>query len=260
MTHLLVIDPQLDFVSPTGALSVPGADADMDRLAAWLDAHRTEIDAITVTLDAHHVLDISHPGWWRDPGGASPAPFTVITVGDVERGTWTPTDAAARERSLGYLRALAATGRYPHVVWPEHCLIGDPGATVWPALSAAIHRWERATGRSAGFVTKGTNRWTEHFSAIRAEVPDPTDPGTAVATGLVAALDAADRIVVAGEARSHCVANTVRDLADAFGDPASVRKVVLLGDATSDVPGFAGYGDAFVRELGARGMTIGSTA
>jgi nicotinamidase-related amidase len=255
--HLLVIDPQQDFVSPRGSLTVPGADADMDRLAAWVDAHAAELDAITVTLDQHHVLDISHPQWWQGPSGDPPAPFTRITADDVVAGRWIPRDPGARDRSVAYLRALDAAGRYPHVIWPEHCLIGDPGGTVWPALSAALHRWARARTARVSWVTKGTNPWTEHFSAIRAEVPDPADPGTQVAEGLVRHLSSADRIVVAGEARSHCVANTVRDLVAA--SPEIVRRIELLADATSDVPGFESLGEAFVRELTARGMALSRT-
>jgi nicotinamidase-related amidase len=143
------------------------------------------------------------------------------------------------------------------MIWPEHCLIGDPGSTVWPALSAAIHRWERARGRSARYVAKGQNPWTEHFSAIRAEVPDPTDPSTQTSAELVGALARADRVLVAGEARSHCVANTVRDLVEA--EPDVVGRLTLLTDATSDVPGFERFGEAFVRDLAARGMALATT-
>lgn len=257
-THLLVIDPQNDFVSPTGSLSVPGADGDMDRVVSLVERLGDALERIVVTLDAHHVHDISHPHWWRAADGSRPAPFTVVTAADVREGRWT-TVPAARGRSLRYLEALEAGDRYPHVVWPEHCLIGDPGGNVWPALSEAIHGWEREHGTEARYVVKGTNPWTEHFSAIRAEVPDPEDPSTQVAPELVQSLEGADRILVVGEARSHCVANTVRDLVASFGDPQSVEKVVLLTDATSDVPGFEAYGERFVRELVAMGMRTGTT-
>lgn len=264
-THLLIIDPQNDFVAPDGALSVRGADADMDRLAALIRRKGAEIDAIHVTLDSHRILDVSHPRWWVDGDGAHPAPFTVISAADVESGRWTTADPAARERSLAYLRELAKVERYPHVIWPEHCLIGDPGHNVWPALSAAIHDWERATGRSVDFVLKGSNPWTEHFSAVRAEVPDPTDPGTEVNAKLVADLEAADTVLVAGEALSHCLLSTVEDLARSFADPGSMRKLVLLTDATSpvaDIGGatlFADRSRSFVAEMRAKGMRVATT-
>jgi nicotinamidase/pyrazinamidase len=257
---LLVIDPQNDFVAADGALSVPGASADMDRLAAMIEREPERIEAIWVSLDQHQVLDIAHPRWWADEAGATPAPFTAIRAADVESGRWRTRDPSAQARTLAYLRTLEASGRYPHVVWPEHCLIGDPGAAVWPALSRAIHGWERRRHRSARFVLKGTNPWTEHFSAVRAEVVDPDDASTEVSQPLVAAMAGAGRVLVAGEARSHCVANTVRDLCDAVPDPGFPERVVLLTDACSDVAGFEALGAGFVRELTARGMRTASTA
>ena len=47
----------------------------------------------------------------------------------------------------------------------------------------------------------------------------------------------ADTVVIAGEALSHCLANTVRDLAAHAGDEA-VKRWILLRDTTSAVPGF----------------------
>jgi nicotinamidase-related amidase len=256
--HLLVIDPQMDFCDPHGSLCVPGADRDMDRLAALVGRLRNRWTAIHVTLDSHRKVDISHPIWFRDGAGQHPAPFTTIRAEELEAGRWLTTLPGARRRTLDYLRALEATGRYPHVIWPYHCLIGDDGHRLWPALSAAIHEWEERF-TMADFVTKGSNPWTEHFSAVQAEVPDPTDPTTQLNTSLVHTLEQADLVVLAGEALSHCLANTVRDIARTFADPKYVAKLVLLTDASSNVPGFEGYGDSFVRELQALGMRTATT-
>jgi nicotinamidase/pyrazinamidase len=256
---LVVIDPQNDFVSPKGSLSVPGAEADMGRLAEMLDRSGEAIDQIFVSLDSHHVLDISHPGWWLDRDGHPPAPFTRIRPEDVLAGRFRTANPAAEERSLHYLQALEAEDRYPHVIWPEHCLIGDVGGAVWSTLSAALHRWERRRQRNVSFVVKGTNPWTEHFSAVRAEVPDEADPGGTGMQELVAAVAAASRIWVAGEARSHCVANTVRDLFDVIPDPGLPARTVLLTDATSDVTTFEAYGESFVRQATMLGMTTATT-
>jgi nicotinamidase-related amidase len=258
--HLLVIDPQNDFCDPAhGSLYVPGAEADMDRLARLVDRLGPRLADVHVTLDSHRKVDISHPIWWRDASGAHPAPFTVITAADLRSGRWTTTQPAAWQRSLAYLEALEVGGRYPHVVWPEHCLIGDAGHNVWPNLSEALHRWEDRFAL-ADFVTKGSNPWTEHFSAVQAEVPDPADPSTQVNTRLVQTLEEADLVLLAGEALSHCLANTVRDVAAHFGDPAAVRKLVLLTDASSNVPGFDAQGTAFLRDLTALGMRTATTA
>jgi len=258
--HLLVIDPQNDFCDAAhGSLCVPGAAADMDRLAALVDRLRDRLSDVHITLDSHRKVDISHPIWWTDAQGRPPAPFTVITAADLRAGRVTTARPGAWSRSLAYLEALEASGRYPHVVWPEHCLIGDEGHNVWPRLAEAVHGWE---GRFAvaDFVTKGSNPWTEHFSAVRAEVPDPADPGTQINTALVSTLQQADVVLLAGEALSHCLANTVRDIADCFGDPRLISKLVLLTDASSPVPGFEAQAQAFLADLTRRGMRTATTA
>lgn len=259
--HLLIIDPQNDFCDPqNGALYVPGAEHDMARLAAMIDRLGDRIDDIHVTLDSHHLVDIAHPVFWVDADGKAPTPFSAISADDVRSGRWTTALPSARGRALAYLEALEAGGRYPHTIWPPHCLIGSAGHNVVPGLFAALGRWERSRFAVVDYVTKGSNLWTEHFSAVRAEVPDPRDPDTQINARLVSTLEQADLILLAGEAGSHCVANTVRDIADAFSDAALVKKLVLLEDAISPVTGFEPYQEAFLAEMTARGMQRTTTA
>jgi nicotinamidase/pyrazinamidase len=256
--QLLVIDPQNDFCDPNGSLYVPGADGDMKRLARLVDRMRGKLSQIHVTLDSHRKVDVSHPIWFKSSRGRHPDPFTVVSADDLERGVWSTTRPSAHGRTLAYLRTLEAGGRYPHVIWPYHCLIGDEGHNVYPALAAAIHAWEERFAM-ADFVTKGSNPWTEHFSAVQAEVPDPDDPTTQVNSRLIETLEEADVVLLAGEALSHCLANTVRDVADKFGDPRYVDKLVLLTDASSNVTGFEPYGDDFVRAMTQKGMRLSTT-
>jgi nicotinamidase-related amidase len=258
--HLLVIDPQRDFCNPNGSLFVAGADKDMDRLATMVRRLNRKLDDIHVTMDSHRKVDISHPMWWKDSAGKHPSPFTMITVSDVESGRWTTTQPGAYTRSLKYLRALDAGKRYPHVIWPEHCLIGDEGHSLHAGLSEALHEWEHNRFAMVEFVTKGSNPWTEHFSAIQAEVPDPEDPSTQVNTGLIRTLEEADIVLLAGEALSHCLANTARDIVKNFVDPKYTKKLVLLTDASSNVTGFDKYGTDFVSELVNLGMQTSTTS
>ncbi len=258
--HLLVIDPQNDFCDPDrGALYVPGAERDMARLARLVDRLRGRIADIHVTLDSHHSVDIAHPVFWRDGDGNPPAPFTSISAADVKSGRWTTALPGARPRALAYLEALEKSGRYPHTIWPPHCLIGSHGHNVVPSLFDAFQRWETERFAVVDYVTKGSNLWTEHFSAVQAEVPDPEDPDTQVNARLIDTLEKADLILLAGEAGSHCLANTVRDIAAQFSDPAYVRKMVLLEDATSPVTGFESFQDDFVRDMTALGMQKATT-
>ncbi len=68
--NLLVIDPQNDFLNiPGAALPVPGANADMQRLADWLKAHPDQVQSITVTMDSHASVGMERTAFWHAAGG-----------------------------------------------------------------------------------------------------------------------------------------------------------------------------------------------
>ena len=256
--HLIVIDPQNDFCLPTGALSVPGAYEDMERLAAMITKNVDNIDSINVTLDSHHPVHIAHPIWWVDQAGKHPAPFTLITVDDVATGKWRSYNPGFQKRSEAYVKALADGGRYVLCIWPEHCLIGTSGAAVVDVLNSALRTWEKEFA-VVKMVTKGSNMFTGHYSAVKADVEDPEDVTTSLNTKLVELLrDSTGDILIAGEALSHCVANTIRDIASKFTDE-QVKRFVLLEDACSNVTGFEVLGQQFVTEMTARGMRLSTT-
>ena len=257
--ELLVIDPQVDFCDPArGALYVPGAERDMARLAAMVRRLKGRLDDIHVTLDSHHFIHIAHPVFWKDSQGRRPPVFTRISRADVEGGVWTPTAPGMYRRALEYVRRLEQNGRYELTVWPPHCLIGSPGHAVFPELFAALNEWESRFA-FVDYVTKGSNILTEHYSAVLADVPDPSDASTQINTRLIETLEQADLVAIAGEARTHCLANTVRDIADGFGDDSFVSKLVLLTDASSDIPGFEPHAQSFMADMAARGMQLSTT-
>jgi len=295
-THVFIVDPQKDFVvaddghGNKGTLVVPGAAADCARFATMINRLGSRIDDITVTLDSHQSIGIERPNWWKRVGdGALPTPFTALGIHpdgkrivkidfstgapvytDEEYTTFLPSmlhsGGPARKAgsdkgtgSFGYLEALALKGRYPHVIWPIHCVVGTWGWSIVDELSKALCEWEIQQFARVNYVVKGNNPWTEHFSGVKAEVPDPNDPSTQVNTNLITSLEEADIIALGGEALSHCVANTGRDIASCFSNPKYVEKLVLLTDATSNVGGFDFLGDAFVQDMLKKGMKTSTT-
>jgi nicotinamidase-related amidase len=254
-THLLIIDPQNDFCNkgsseqllydqlgkevkvpgtPTGELYVAGAYEDMLRLASFIAKNKAKLYDIHVTLDSHHLLQVFHPLFWRDVTGKHPAPFTHITQDDIEKGVWTPSVPAMRDRTIAYVKSLASNNRYQLIIWPEHCLIGSWGAQVLPELFDALVDWERDSIGMVDYVTKGSNLYTEHYSAVKAEVPDPSDASTQLNQALIDTLTEADIILVAGEALDYCLINSLRDIVTAFG-PDNARKIKILEDCTSAI-------------------------
>jgi len=267
--ELLIIDPQNDFCDPKGALYVGGAEDDMSRLASFIDRVSPKLYDIHVTMDSHRLVDISHPIFWVDPDGNSPDPFTIIEYDDVRNGTWKAKNPGYQSTASEYVKTLSKNKRYPLCIWPPHCLIGHWGHNYFPAIGEALLRWEEACFANLDVVTKGSNPFTEHYSGVQADVPDPRDPSTQLNTGLINTLQEADIIILSGEARSHCLANTVRDIADKFdadGNGEFIKKMVLLTDATSDVgdlPGstmFQDMGEQFVSEMCTKGMQVSTCA
>ncbi len=258
--EFLIVDPQNDFSdAPGAALPVPGAGADAERLARLLNRLRARIDDIHVTLDTHQLVDISHPVFWVDGAGRQPAPFTQISVADIENRIWRTFDAHSQQRALAYVRALRDNRRHQLTIWPPHCLIGTWGHNVVPVVAEALQAWEAAKYARVDYVTKGHNPWTEHYSAVRADVPDPADPGTQINRRLIQTLENADVVALSGQALSHCVASTIRDIAAYFGQE-SIRKLVLIEDTSSPVPGFEALAQQFVADMRQRGMRVAKAA
>ena len=273
VTQLLIIDPQNDFcdvpatwrpVDPlTGAVVAPalpvaGAHADMQRTAALIRAAGSALTDITITLDSHHHVDIAHPTFWQQADASAVTPFTTITAAQVRAGEFQPRDPAALPRTLDYLDQLESRGRYTLMVWPVHCEIGTWGHGVHADVRAAYNQWEETQLRGVGKVTKGENPWTEHYSAIQAEVPDADDAHTGMNTTLLADLDRADLLLIAGEASSHCVRATTEHIVanQPGGRPG---RIVLLTDCMSPVGGFEAQHAAFLADMRAKGVRLMSS-
>jgi len=259
--QLLIIDPQNDFCDlPAGAggqpaLPVAGAHADMQRVARLIDEAGDALDAITVTLDSHHRLDIAHPGFWQAASGGAVGPFTGIDAAQVRSGAFLPRDPAALPRTLAYLDALEAAGRYTLMVWPVHCEIGSWGHNVHAAVRTAYNRWEERRNAIVGKVSKGENPWTEHYSAVQAEVPDEEDAHTRLNRSLIDALDDSDLLLIAGEASSHCVKATTEHIVEHLPG-GRLERIVLLTDCMSPVAGFEPQAEAFLAAMQARGVRL----
>ena len=273
-TQLLIIDPQNDFCdlpenwqprSPVTeqviapSLPVAGAHADMQRLASWIAAQGEKLGQITITLDSHQSYDIAHPAFWQQRNGSAVTPFTLITAAQVRAGDFAPRNAAEQARTLQYLDQLEAQGSYTLMVWPLHCEIGSWGHGVHASVLTACRQWQDLQHRAVRHVFKGMNPWTEHYSAIRAEVPDAQDPETGLNTALLNQLRASSLLVIAGEASSHCVRATTEHIVDNWGSD-DFSRIVLLTDCMSPVGGFEAAHTAFLQRMHAIGVRCETSA
>jgi nicotinamidase-related amidase len=247
---LVIIDPQNDF-HPGGSLAIPTADEDSARTAKFITEKALAIDEIVVTLDSHQRFHIAHGLFWTDSSNKHPPPFTIITAADIEAGKWRSCVPEYQEIGLTYARKLEEAGRFKICIWPEHCIIGTTGHNVRPSVMEALNYWAEVNKKEIRWVFKGQNIFTEMYSALKAEVP-LQDSRTRRNVELIDFIKKHDRILVCGQALSHCVNFTTRDLVESFR--AHHDKVIVMTDGSSPVPGFEKEGQTFLNDMRALGV------
>ena len=249
---LLLIDPQNDFCSRNGSLYVPGADVDMDRTSNFLT--QLQPDEITVTLDSHASVGIERVTFWRWGNGSDIAPFTPIALTQVRTGEITPRNPAMKEAAINYLAHLERSENYQLVAWPVHCVMGTWGHNIEITLMSAIDQWEIKNQKTASRFFKGMDSMTEQYSAVRPEVDYGVDLSN---KALIERLCKNEEqiLLVSGEASSHCVPETIRDLWE-YMTPEKIARTVLLSDTMSPVSGFLDEQNSFFNEARQKGAMV----
>lgn len=231
---LLLVDPQVDFIHLDGSLSVPGAVDDTRRTIEWLLGNLEQVTDVVASLDSHFPLHIFHPGWWCDAEGRHPPPMSAITAPDVIEGRWLP--LFEKEWSLLYVQELERKAKKTLLIWPYHTMIGTLGHSITPALYEAIFYHSAARGSELTFVVKGRLAKTEHYSLLEPEIKVPEEAEGKLNTKLLKRLTTYDLIYIAGQAKSHCVLETVTSICKyPEVQPGLVQKLRLLTDCMSSV-------------------------
>jgi len=260
---LLIIDPQVDFCDPKGSLYVDGSEGDMQRVASMIDRFGDKISKIHVTLDCHYRISVAHPLMWRDSDGNPPPPFTLITSKDIKEGIWFPIFPDLRQRFIDYCEELENSKKYNHIIWPEHCLIGTRGNNILPVLCESLKKWEEKRKNNVNYVSKGSNIYVEHFGCLKAQVVDSSDSSTQLNIRFLENLKSTNKLLISGEALSHCVKESVQGIADEFNDRTLIEKIVLLEDGSSSVISpvvdFPAIAQQFVEDMKSKGMKTAKT-
>jgi nicotinamidase-related amidase len=284
---LLAIDVQNTFCLPdfelfVGGRSGTGAIDDTARLCRFVYQHLDRLTELIPTLDTHTARQIFHPACWRDPDGNPPAAMTTITLDDIDACRWQidPSMAAIATNQAGfdgdldaytrhYVRQLTDDGKLPLTIWPYHSMLGGVGHALVPAFEEACFFHNIARSSQTRFELKGNNPLTENYSVLRPEVMTD-DRGTAIATknnAVIEHLLQFDAVIIAGQAKSHCVAWSIRDLLNEIQarDPKLAQRVYLLEDCMSpvvvpDVVDFTDIAETVFAEFAAAGMHRVTTA
>jgi nicotinamidase-related amidase len=264
-TWLMLIDVQNTFCIPdfelyVGGRSGRGAVEDNVRLCEFMYRNLGNITHITATLDTHKTMQVFHAVFFVDKNGNHPAPYTDIHAADLRAGLWTFNSALAsqlgvapeygQQMMIHYAEQLEKKSKYALTIWPYHAMLGGIGHALVSSVEEAIFFHAITRVAQPEMEIKGDKPFTENYSVIGPEVlsgPMGETLGTHNPK-FIEQLQQFDRLIIAGQAKSHCVAWTVSDLLEdiALLDLDLARNVYLLEDCTSPVvvPGVVDHTDA----------------
>ena len=251
---LLLIDVQNTFCIPgfelfVGGQSGKGAVEDNVRLCEFIYRNLGSLTNISATMDTHMSQQIFHAIFFVDKDGNHPAPYTDIHVDELRSGKWKFNPALApdfeiapeygQQMMLHYAEELQKKGKYALTIWPYHAMLGGIGHALVSSIEEAIFFHSMTRLSQPEFDIKGNRPFTEHYSAIGPEVlhgPMGEMLGTHDAK-YIETLKNVDKLIIAGQAKSHCVAWTISDLLDDINatDKSLAQKIYLLEDCTSPV-------------------------
>ena len=228
----LGIDIQQDFMDQ-GALGVPGAQKDVERITRFIYDHMDRISNIAVSIDTHTPHQIFHPCWWIDENGKHPDPYTVITLADLDAGKWRAVinPQASRE----YVRHLEQDARKALCIWTYHCLQGTTGAALENQFANMVYFHSVARKAVVQRLVKGQDPMSEMYGIIKPEY----DTKGYINLDFLNKLERFDKVIIAGEAKSHCVLESIRQILEHYQtSPEVTKKVYILEDCMSPIPGY----------------------
>ena len=264
-TWLMLIDVQNTFCIPdfelyVGGRSGRGAVEDNARLCEFIYRHLGNLTQITATMDTHMAMQVFHAIFFVDKNGNHPAPYTDIHASDLRESKWAFNPALAsqfgiapeygQQMMIHYAEELERKSKFALTIWPYHAMLGGIGHALVSSVEEAIFFHSIVRLSQPELEIKGDKPFTENYSVIGPEVligPMGETLGSHNQK-FIEQLQQFDRLIIAGQAKSHCVAWTVSDLLEdiALTDLELAKKVYLLEDCTSPVvvPGVVDHTDA----------------
>ena len=228
----LGIDVQQDFMDH-GALGVAGAQKDVERMTRFIYDNIEKISNIAVSMDTHTPHQIFHPCWWIDENGEHPAPYTVITLKDLDEGKWRAVinPQASRE----YVKHLEQDAKKALCIWTYHCMQGTTGAALENQFANMIYFHSVARKAVVQRLVKGQDPMSEMYGIIRPEY----DTKGYMNLEFLNKLERFDKVLIAGEAKSHCVLESIKQILEYYETrPEVTEKVYVLEDCMSSISGY----------------------
>lgn len=263
---LIGIDWQNDFVLPAqdqvapgepyGSLSVPGAKQDIANWTRFIYDNYAKISRIMLSVDTHRPKQIFHRSAWRDwsNGGSYVEPYTLITAEKIRDHTYDFTGGEPK-RAAECAQTLAEAGKGGIFIWPEHCIEGTLGWNPETELMQMVIFYSVVRDSKPIYLYKGRKLYSEMYGILEPEYNPRKKVNWNILSLIVEHGDdwcwyrqegkfkrpTGNKIIIAGEAASHCVLESVRQILkylDKGGMPEAAQNLYILEDCTSPVAGF----------------------
>lgn len=226
------IDFQNDFMEK-GELAVPNSHKDVENTTKFIYRNIEKITSIAVSLDTHMPHQIFHPSWWVDKDGNHPEPYTIISSTDIQDGKWRAVEK--HKESEEYVHQLEKQGRMKLCIWTFHCIEGTYGAALEGQFSNMVHYHSILRKSPINKLIKGKDPLSEMYGIIKPEY----DRNNYVNSQFLEQLVEYDKILIAGEAKSHCVLESLRQILEYYQDDMELTsRIYVLQDCMSSIPGF----------------------
>lgn len=261
---LILVDVQNTFCIPgyelyVGGRTGTGAVDDNKRLTQFIYKNLHRITEIVPTMDTHQSMQIFHSIFFVNDEGAHPLPYTQISVDDIKEGKWkfnkklvhnVPKSIQHIEEHLvHYAEELTKSDKYNLTIWPYHAMLGGIGHALVSSIEEAIFFHTIARLSQPYIHVKGDHPLTEHYSVLKPEISSSPDgeplsrrsealfEEPAVSDAICQILVDFDVVIIAGQAKSHCVAWTISDLLNLVTgkNEKLIKKIYVLEDCTSPI-------------------------
>ena len=192
------------------------------------------ISKIVCSLDTHIPQQIFHPCWWVNSNKEQPIPYTIITYEDFKQEKWEPV-FGDKEETETYLRKLEKEGKKQLCIWPYHCIWGTEGAMIENEFSKMVYFHSVVRNSICKIIEKGKDQYSEMYGIVKPEYSKDNFMNKEI----LELVEEYDEIYVVGEAASHCLMESVKQIAEHFKNfKETTKKITILEDCTSPIKGY----------------------
>ena len=166
---------------------------------------------------------------WLEMDANFDSDYAAVFVSDVSHYDIYP------RQSCDYVEHLEKDGKKTLCVWSYHCLQGTSGAAFENQFANMIYFHSVAKKAVTQRLVKGQDPLSEMYGIIKPEY----DTKNYINIDFLNKLENYDKIIIAGEAKSHCVLESIKQILEHYANrPEITQKIYILEDCMSSIPGF----------------------